>query len=114
MKIDLRSFGGSALTADIEVPKHRNIDLQKDQIPITYVPARNTIFLSIASAYAEKLSIQEIFIGVNQIDYSGYPDCRPEFVDSIQNTINLGTKVGVDGNSILINTIFFNQQFNSS
>ena len=77
-------------------------------IPITYVPARNTIFLSIASAYAEKLSITEIFIGVNQIDYSGYPDCRPEFVDSIQNTINLGTKVGVTGGSILINAPLIN------
>ena len=77
-------------------------------IPITYVPARNTIFLSIASAYAEKLSISEIFIGVNQIDYSGYPDCRPEFVDSIQNTINLGTKVGVTGGSILINAPLIN------
>tara|TARA_Y100000287_G_C14138101_1_gene313315 strand:+ start:187 stop:861 length:675 start_codon:yes stop_codon:yes gene_type:complete len=103
-KIDLSQIGGSALTDnDLKVP----IENQPG-IPITYVPARNTIFLSIASAYAEKLSIPEIFIGVNQIDYSGYPDCRPEFVDSIQNTINLGTKVGVDGNSILINTPLIN------
>ena len=103
-KIDLSQIGGSALTDnDLKVP----IENQPGS-PITYVPARNTIFLSIASAYAEKLSIPEIFIGVNQIDYSGYPDCRPEFVDSIQNTINLGTKVGVDGNSILINTPLIN------
>ena len=88
---------------EVEVP----IESQPG-IPITYVPARNTIFLSIASAYAEKLSITEIFIGVNQIDYSGYPDCRPEFVDSIQNTINLGTKVGVTGGSILINAPLIN------
>ena len=108
MKIDLRSFGGSALTADIEVPKHRNIDLQKDQIPITYVPARNTIFLSIASAYAEKYNIYDIFIGVNQIDYSGYPDCRPEFIKSIQTSINLGTKSGVNGSDIRINTPLIN------
>ena len=103
-KIDLSQIGGSALTDnDVEVP----IESQPG-IPITYVPARNTIFLSIASAYAEKLSITEIFIGVNQIDYSGYPDCRPEFVDSIQNTINLGTKVGVTGGSILINAPLIN------
>ena len=101
--IDLSRIGGSALTDNIPVPLE-----SADNIPSTYVPARNTIFLSIASAYAEKLSIPEIFIGVNQIDYSGYPDCRPEFVDSIQNTINLGTKVGVDGNSILINTPLIN------
>tara|TARA_B100000035_G_scaffold287168_1_gene271949 strand:- start:304 stop:978 length:675 start_codon:yes stop_codon:yes gene_type:complete len=103
-KIDLSQIGGSALTDnELKVP----IEHQPG-IPITYVPARNTIFLSIASAYAEKLSISEIFIGVNQIDYSGYPDCRPEFVDSIQKTINLGTKVGVNGNSILINAPLIN------
>ena len=103
-KIDLSQIGGSALTDnEVEVP----IESQPG-IPITYVPARNTIFLSIASANAEKLSITEIFIGVNQIDYSGYPDCRPEFVDSIQNTINLGTKVGVTGGSILINAPLIN------
>ena len=84
MKIDLRSFGGSALTADIEVPKHRNIDLQKDQIPITYVPARNTIFLSFALGYAEVINCNDIFIGVNALDYSGYPDCRPEFIESFE------------------------------
>ncbi len=103
-KIDLSQIGGSALTDnELKVPIEH-----KPGIPITYVPARNTIFLSIASAYAEKLSISEIFIGVNQIDYSGYPDCRPEFVDSIQKTINLGTKVGVNGNSILINAPLIN------
>ena len=103
-KFDLSQIGGSALTDNkLRVP----IEHQPG-IPITYVPARNTIFLSIASAYAEKLSISEIFIGVNQIDYSGYPDCRPEFVDSIQKTINLGTKVGVNGNSILINAPLIN------
>ena len=103
-KITLSQIGGSALTDNkLKVPVK-----YEPGIPITYVPARNTIFLSIASAYAEKLSISEIFIGVNQIDYSGYPDCRPEFVESIQNTINLGTKVGVDGNSILINTPLIN------
>ena len=103
-KIDLSQIGGSALTdSEIKVPvEHR------DGIPITYVPARNTIFLSIASAYAEKLMIPEIFIGVNQIDYSGYPDCRPEFVDSFQKTIKLGTKVGVSGDSILISAPLIN------
>ncbi len=103
-KIDLSQIGGSALTDnELKVPmKHQS------GIPITYVPARNTIFLSIASAYAEKLSISEIFIGVNQIDYSGYPDCRPEFIDSIKSTINLGTKAGVDGDSISINAPLIN------
>ena len=103
-KIDLSQIGGSALTDnDLKVPMEH-----QEGIPITYVPARNTIFLSIASAYAEKLSIPEIFIGVNQIDYSGYPDCRPEFVESIQSTINLGTKVGVDGDSISIHAPLIN------
>ena len=103
-EIDLSQIGGSALTdSGIKVPVEH-----QDGIPITYVPARNTIFLSIASAYAEKLMIPEIFIGVNQIDYSGYPDCRPEFVDSFQNTIKLGTKAGVSGDSILINAPLIN------
>jgi len=103
-KIDLSQIGGSALTDDdLEVP----IEYQPG-IPITYVPARNSIFLSVASAYAEKLSVPEIFIGVNQIDYSGYPDCRPEFVNSFQNTINLGTKVGVSDDSISINAPLIN------
>ena len=104
MKIDLRSFGGSALTADIEVPKHRNIDLQKDQIPITYVPARNTIFLSFALGYAEVINCNDIFIGVNALDYSGYPDCRPEFIESFEKMANLGTKSGVNSGKIKIHT----------
>jgi len=99
-KIDLTQIGGSALTDEkIDVPIATD-----DEIPITYVPARNTIFLSIASAYAEKYKIYDIFIGVNQIDYSGYPDCRPEFIKSIQTSINLGTKSGVNGSDIRINT----------
>ena len=103
-KIDLTQIGGSALTDDkIDVPIATD-----DEIPITYVPARNTIFLSIASAYAEKYNIYDIFIGVNQIDYSGYPDCRPEFIKSIQTSINLGTKSGVNGSDIRINTPLIN------
>ena len=96
MKIDLRSFGGSALTADIEVPKHRDVDLQKNQIPITYVPARNTIFLSYALALAEVENTFHIFIGVNALDYSGYPDCRPEYIDAFQKMGRLATKSGVE------------------
>jgi 7-cyano-7-deazaguanine synthase len=103
-KIDLAQIGGSALTDnDINVPVEMNLG-----IPVTYVPARNTIFLSIASAYAEKMAINQIFIGVNQIDYSGYPDCRPEFIESFKKTINLGTKTGVDGNKLEINTPLIN------
>lgn len=103
-KIDLTQIGGSALTDEkIDVPIATD-----DEIPITYVPARNTIFLSIASAYAEKYKIYDIFIGVNQIDYSGYPDCRPEFIKSIQCSINLGTKSGVNGSDIRINTPLIN------
>ena len=103
-KIDLTQIGGSALTDEkIDVPIATD-----DEIPITYVPARNTIFLSIASAYAEKYKIYDIFIGVNQIDYSGYPDCRPEFIKSIQTSINLGTKSGVNGSDIRINTPLIN------
>lgn len=103
-KIDLTQIGGSALTdKKIDVPIATD-----DEIPITYVPARNTIFLSIASAYAEKYNIYDIFIGVNQIDYSGYPDCRPEFIKSIQTSINLGTKSGVNGSDIRINTPLIN------
>ena len=103
-KIDLTQIGGSALTDEkTDVPIATD-----DEIPITYVPARNTIFLSIASAYAEKYKIYDIFIGVNQIDYSGYPDCRPEFIKSIQSSINLGTKSGVNGSDIRINTPLIN------
>ena len=96
--IDLDKIGGSALTdITIDVPKEPSED-----IPVTYVPARNTIFLSIAAAYAERFDIADIFIGVNAIDYSGYPDCRPEFIASFQNMINLGTKSGVTGTNITI------------
>lgn len=95
--IDLRVFGGSALTSDVEVPKNRPIDEMSEGIPITYVPARNTIFLSFALAFAEVLESSDIFIGVNALDYSGYPDCRPEFIQAYQNMANLATKAGVEG-----------------
>jgi 7-cyano-7-deazaguanine synthase len=95
--IDLRIFGGSALTADIEVPKGRDEDEMGQGIPITYVPARNTIFLSFALAWAEVLESSDIFIGVNALDYSGYPDCRPEFIEAFENMANLATKAGVEG-----------------
>ena len=95
--IDLRIFGGSALTADIEVPKDRGDGEMGDSIPITYVPARNTIFLSYALAWAEVLVADTIFIGANAIDYSGYPDCRPEYIDAYQTMANLATQAGVEG-----------------
>lgn len=94
-EIDLTLFGGSALTADIDVPKDRDETAMDADIPVTYVPARNTIFLSFALAYAEVVGAKNIFIGVNALDYSGYPDCRPEFIKSYEETANLGTKVGV-------------------
>jgi len=97
--IDLRSFGGSALTSDIDVPKGRTSDEMAEGIPVTYVPARNTIFLSFALAWAEVLKSSDIFIGVNALDYSGYPDCRPEFIQSFQTLANLATKAGVEGQS---------------
>ena len=92
--IDLRVFGGSALTSDIDVPKNRVVD---DAIPVTYVPARNTIFLSFALAWAEVLGASDIFIGVNALDYSGYPDCRPEFIAAFQDMARLATRAGVEG-----------------
>ncbi|MGQ4617843.1 7-cyano-7-deazaguanine synthase QueC [Nocardia sp. R7R-8] len=96
--IDLRIFGGSALTADIEVPHHDHADqIDADEIPITYVPARNTIFLSFALAWAETLDASDIFIGVNALDYSGYPDCRPEYIAAYENMADLATKAGVEG-----------------
>jgi 7-cyano-7-deazaguanine synthase len=95
--IDLRSFGGSALTSDIDVPKGRSSEEMSKGIPITYVPARNTIFLSFALAWAEVLECSDIFIGVNALDYSGYPDCRPEFIEEFQKLANLATKAGVEG-----------------
>ena len=95
--IDLRAFGGSALTDEIAVPKGREPAAMADGIPITYVPARNTIFLSFALAWAEVLGASNIFIGVNVLDYSGYPDCRPEFVAAFEKMANLATKAGVEG-----------------
>jgi 7-cyano-7-deazaguanine synthase len=95
--IDLRTFGGSALTDDIAVPKDRSLGAIGDGIPVTYVPARNTIFLSFALAWAETLGAADIFIGVNALDYSGYPDCRPEFIAAFQSLANLATRAGVDG-----------------
>jgi 7-cyano-7-deazaguanine synthase len=99
--IDLRIFGGSALTDDIEVPKGRSTDDMSHGIPITYVPARNTIFLSFALAWAEVLGASDIFIGVNALDYSGYPDCRPEFIEAFEKMANLATKAGVEGRQAL-------------
>jgi 7-cyano-7-deazaguanine synthase len=94
---DLRAFGGSALTADITVPKGRETQAMDADIPITYVPARNTIFLSFALAWAEVLGSQDIYIGVNALDYSGYPDCRPEYTRAFEQMANLATKAGVEG-----------------
>jgi 7-cyano-7-deazaguanine synthase len=96
VRFDLRAFGGSALTADIDVPKGRSSGDMSADIPITYVPARNTIFLSFALAWAEVLGSGDIFIGVNALDYSGYPDCRPEYIEAYQRMANLATKAGVE------------------
>ena len=95
-EIDLRQFGGSALTADIAVPHHATADDLEDGIPVTYVPARNTIFLSFALAWAETLGASDVFIGVNALDYSGYPDCRPEYIAAYERMANLATKAGVE------------------
>jgi 7-cyano-7-deazaguanine synthase len=99
--IDLRIFGGSALTDDIAVPKGRAMEEMGHGIPITYVPARNTIFLSFGLAWAEVLGSSDIFIGVNALDYSGYPDCRPEFIEAFEKMANLATKAGVEGRQAL-------------
>jgi len=105
MKISLSDIGGSALTDKaIDVPKH----VESEEIPITYVPARNTIFLSFALAWAEVVNSQTIFIGVNALDYSGYPDCRPEFIEAFENMANLATKQSVEGNRIQIKTPLIN------
>lgn len=96
-KIDLREFGGSALTSVVDVPKGRSVEEMGDGIPVTYVPARNTIFLSFALAWAETLEVSDIFIGVNALDYSGYPDCRPEYIAAFETMANLATKAGVEG-----------------
>ncbi|TDJ54395.1 MAG: 7-cyano-7-deazaguanine synthase QueC [Gemmatimonadetes bacterium] len=95
--VDLRTFGGSALTSDVPVPKDRSPSDMRGSIPVTYVPARNTIFLSLALGWAEVLGARDIFIGVNAIDYSGYPDCRPEFIAAFEHLASLATKAGVEG-----------------
>jgi 7-cyano-7-deazaguanine synthase len=102
IEIDLRQFGGSALTSDIAVPKQESAAQIGAGIPITYVPARNTIFLSFALAFAEVLSARDIFLGVNALDYSGYPDCRPEFIAAFERMANLATKAAVEGHSLTI------------
>jgi 7-cyano-7-deazaguanine synthase len=101
VRIDLRAFGASALTADIGVPKQRSASEMAHGIPITYVPARNTIFLAYAMAWAEVLECSDVFIGVNAIDYSGYPDCRPEFIEAFERMANLATKAAVEGRTHL-------------
>jgi 7-cyano-7-deazaguanine synthase len=101
LRLDLRAIGGSALTADIAVPKGRSVEAMGSGIPSTYVPARNTIFLSHALAWAEVLECQDIFIGVNALDYSGYPDCRPEFIEAFERMATLATRAGVEGRSRL-------------
>jgi 7-cyano-7-deazaguanine synthase len=103
-KIDLRVFGGSALTDNLDVPKKRSEKEMANGIPITYVPARNTIFLAYALAWAEVIQANNIFLGVNAIDYSGYPDCRPEFIEAFETLANLGTKAGVEGHRFQIHT----------
>lgn len=101
--IDLQAFGGSSLTAPIAVPKNRAVELASE-IPNTYVPARNTIFLSFALGWAEVLGVADIFIGVNAVDYSGYPDCRPEFIAAFQTMAHLATKAGIEGRGPTIHT----------
>lgn len=103
-RIDLRIFGNSALTSDIDVPKKRSESHIPHRIPVTYVPARNTIFLAYALAWAEVLPASDIFLGVNAVDYSGYPDCRPEFVKAFETVANVGTKAGAEGRRFQIHT----------
>ena len=107
--IDLAQFGGSALTDDIDVPKDRS-ESEMTDIPLTYVPARNTVFLSLALAWAETLNAFDIFIGVNALDYSGYPDCRPEYIAAFEKTANLATKAGVSGTNFKIHTPLINMK----
>lgn len=102
--VDLTAFGGSALTDNIEVPK----DSPTEEIPVTYVPARNTVMLSLALAYAETRHANDIFVGVNAVDYSGYPDCRPEYIDAFQTLARLATKAGVEGNNLTIHAPLIN------
>ena len=101
LPLDLRGFGGSALTADIDVPKG---GVEEGEIPVTYVPARNTIFLSLALGWAEAAGARDLYIGVNALDYSGYPDCRPQFVEAFEAMANLATKAGVEGDGFTIHT----------
>jgi 7-cyano-7-deazaguanine synthase len=101
VQFDLRQLGSTALTTNEPVPKHRSVEDMGEGIPVTYVPARNTIFLSFALAWAEVLGAQDIFIGVNALDYSGYPDCRPDYIKSYENMANLATRAGVEGNTRL-------------
>ena len=109
LRLDLGAIGGSALTDDIPVPHGRGLEeIGSGGIPITYVPARNTIFLSYALAWAEVLDAMDIFIGVNALDFSGYPDCRPEYIKAFQEMANLGTKAGVEGKSVTIHTPIIN------
>ena len=107
--IDLAQFGGSALTDEIDVPKDRS-ESEMTDIPLTYVPARNTVFLSLALAWAETLNAFDIFIGVNALDYSGYPDCRPEYIAAFEKTANLATKAGISGASFKIHTPLINMK----
>jgi 7-cyano-7-deazaguanine synthase len=104
VKVGLDVFGGSALTADVAVPKARSLEEMGHGIPVTYVPARNTIFLSLALAWAEVLESTDIFIGVNALDYSGYPDCRPEYIAAYEKMANLATRAGVEGARLKIHT----------
>jgi 7-cyano-7-deazaguanine synthase len=102
--MDLRQFGQSALTSDLEVPKNRPAEAMQEAIPVTYVPARNTIFLAYALAWAEVLGARAIFIGVNAVDYSGYPDCRPRFIEAFERMANLATKAALEGIHLRIHT----------
>ncbi len=103
-ELDLRAFGGSALTDDIDVPKDTPPEAIGNGIPVTYVPARNTIFLALATAWAEALGARDVFIGVNALDYSGYPDCRPEFIEAFERLAAVATKAGVEGQALAIHT----------
>jgi 7-cyano-7-deazaguanine synthase len=104
LEIDLRAFGGSALTGDLDVPKDTPLERMSDGIPATYVPARNTIFLSFAMGWAEVLEATDIFIGANALDYSGYPDCRPEYIEAFERMANLATRAGIEGRRLRVHT----------
>lgn len=102
VKLDMRAIGGSALTSEVAVPKHDDVSQVRAEIPVTYVPARNLILLSLATSLAEVVGARDIYIGVNAVDYSGYPDCRPEFMEKFEDVAKLATKVGVEGNALTI------------